>query len=74
MRHIVASINLNTINTIMEQTNTIYYINFGGGTIYFKVVDNNTIVCYDKSITMPLQRFIDFINTAKELGLKAGIL
>lgn len=57
----------------MEQITT-YYVDFGVGTVYFQAIDDNTIVCHDKQVTMPLQRFIDFINTAKELGLKAGKL
>lgn len=58
----------------MEETQIYYYIDFGGGTTYFKVIDSNTVVCHDRAVTMPLQRFIDFINTAKELGLNAGKL
>lgn len=57
-----------------NQVQTYYYIDFGGGSTYFKVIDSNTIVCRDKAVTMPLQRFIDFINTARELGLNAGKL
>lgn len=56
----------------MEQRIEIYKIDFGSGSIYFQVLNDNEVVCLDKTVTMPKQRLLDFIATAKVLGLNAG--
>lgn len=56
----------------MEQRIEIYKIDFGTGSIYFQTLNDNEVVCLDKTVTMPKQRLLDFIATAKVLGLNAG--
>lgn len=47
-----------------------YYVETCGRT-YFNVEDN-VIHAHGKRITMPKQKLLDFIATAKELGERAG--
>lgn len=56
----------------MEQRIEIYKIDFSSGSIYFQVLNDNEVVCRDRTVTMPRQRLLDFIATAKVLGLGAG--
>lgn len=57
----------------MTPTSDIYYIDTGQQTCYFTVIDDNTIITPGETrVIMPRARFIDFINTARVLGLKAG--
>ena len=58
----------------MIPTNDIYYVDTGQQTTYFTIADDNTIIAPMGRVTMPRARFIDFINTARVLGLKAGKL
>lgn len=58
----------------MNTPNDIYYVDTGQQTIYFAIADDNTIIAPTGRVTMPRARFIDFINTARVLGLKAGKL
>ena len=62
---------------IAQQRNTFslmetYYVETCGRT-YFNVEDN-VIHAHGKRITMPKQKLLDFIATAKELGIIAGKL
>lgn len=50
-----------------------YYIDFGGGTTYFHVVDG-IVICHDKNTNVPYDKLLSFIAVAKELGMKAGKL
>lgn len=56
----------------MESNVETYYVETCGRT-YFSVEDN-VIRARDKRITMPKQKLMDFIATAKELGIIAGKL
>lgn len=55
----------------MEQQE-IYYVGDEQSTRYFHIVDDNTVEHGDRLISIPRERFMDFIATAKVLGLKAG--
>lgn len=52
--------------------NTYYHLDTGNSTVYFKVLSDTEIVCNDKKVIIPIDKFLDFIHTANELGLKAG--
>lgn len=56
----------------MESNVETYYVETCGRT-YFNVEDN-VIQAHGKRITMPKQKLLDFIATAKELGIIAGKL
>lgn len=56
----------------METNVETYYVETCGRT-YFNVEDN-LIYAHGKYITMPKQKLLDFIATAKELGIIAGKL
>ena len=56
----------------MESNVETYYVETCGRT-YFNVEDN-VIHAHKKRITMPKQKLLDFIATAKELGIIAGKL
>ena len=58
--------------TLMESNVETYYMETCGRT-YFRVEDN-VIHAHGKRITMPKQKLLDFIATAKELGIIAGKL
>ena len=57
---------------LMESNVETYYVETCGRT-YFRVEDN-VIHAHGKRITMPKQKLLDFIATAKELGIIAGKL
>lgn len=52
----------------------IYKIDFGGGSIYLRALNGREVVCRDKTVAMSRKRLLAFIDTAQELGLKAGKL
>lgn len=52
----------------------IYYISDHFSTRYYKVVDDSTVQLGNDKYSIPLERFLDFIATAKVLGFKAGKL
>ena len=56
----------------MESNVETYYVETCGRA-YFNVEDN-VIQAHGKRITMPKQKLLDFIATAKELGIIAGKL
>lgn len=49
-----------------------YRLDTGDSAVYFKVLSDTEIACGGKTVTMPIGKFLDFIHTANELGLKAG--
>lgn len=57
----------------METIKETYYVDFGQGSVYYQVVDG-AVICHDKKSPISLNKFLDFIATAKELGHKAGRL
>jgi len=59
-------------NINMEQEKETYYVGDEQSTRYFSIVDDNTVKHGDCRISIPRERFMDFIATAKVLGLKAG--
>lgn len=58
---------------IMEQKE-IYFVGDELSTRYFHVIDENTVEQGELRISIPRERFLDFIATARVLGLKAGKL
>lgn len=44
----------------------------GKNKVYFNILSDTKISCNHRIYTMPIEKFIDFIHTANELGLKAG--
>lgn len=59
----------------MEENNReIYYINLGSTTLYFHVFSSTEVIFRGCPFKLPRQKLIDFISTAKVLGLKAGRL
>lgn len=52
----------------------IYKIEFGGGSIYLRALNDREVVCRDKTVAMPRKRLLEFVAIAQELGLKAGKL
>ncbi len=56
----------------MEQE--IYYVGDEQSTSYFNIVDDNTVEHGNCRISIPRERFMGFIATARVLGLKAGKL
>ena len=57
---------------IMERE--IYFVGDELSTRYFHVIDENTVEQGGQRIGIPRERFLDFIATARVLGLKAGKL
>lgn len=55
----------------METTNETYFVNFGGGTVYYQVIDGR-VYSKDRLTNITIQQFLDYIAAAKELGHKAG--
>lgn len=55
-------------------TQEIYYIDFGTSKLYYKVLDDNTVISKDHRTTISRDKFLDFLATAKELGHKTGKL
>lgn len=55
----------------MEQKT--YYLDTGNDCVYFNVIDCET-VCRDTTSRVSEDKLITFLQTAKELGLKAGSL
>lgn len=51
-----------------------YYVDFGGGTAYFRAMSESEVIAPDGAHTIPISRLMDFISTARELGFKAGEL
>lgn len=49
----------------------IYFIDTGRSRVYFNVTDG-VVSCHDKSTPVSYDKFITFIQTARELGLMAG--
>ena len=58
---------------IMEQQE-IYFVGDELSTRYFRIIDENTVEQGELRISIPRERFLDFIATARVLGLKAGKL
>ncbi len=52
----------------------IYFVGDELSTRYFHVIDENTVEQGELRISIPRERFLDFIATARVLGLKAGKL
>lgn len=57
---------------IMERE--IYFVGDELSTRYFRIIDENTVEQGELRISIPRERFLDFIATARVLGLKAGKL
>lgn len=53
-------------------TEEIYYIDYGAAKVYYKVLDNGTVVVGDSSVTLSREKFLDYLATARVLGHKAG--
>ena len=53
-------------------THETYYIDFGTAKLYYQVIDDNTIISRDKTVTLPKDKFLTFLAIAKELGHKTG--
>lgn len=58
---------------IMEQKE-IYFVGDELSTRYFRIIDENTVEQGELRISIPRERFLDFIATARVLKLKAGKL
>lgn len=59
----------------MENSNfndEVYFLDTGKNKVYFNILSDTKISCNHRIYTMPIEKFIDFIHTANELGLKAG--
>lgn len=52
----------------------IYYLRIASGTVYLKIVDDNTVDVRGDRITLQRVKLMDFLETARLLGLKAGRL
>lgn len=50
----------------------VYYIDFGTAKVYYQVYVNNTVICKDGKVHIPLAKFLDYLATARELGHKTG--
>lgn len=57
-----------------DNTREIYYISGGFSSRYYHIIDDNTVQLRNTKYSIPCHRFLDFIATAKILGLKAGKL
>ncbi len=57
----------------METNRETYFVDFGQGSVYYQVVDR-AIFADGKRSAVSIDKFLDFIATAKELGHKAGRL
>lgn len=57
-----------------DNTREIYYISDRFSSRYYHIIDDNTVQLGNTKYSIPLHRFLDFIATAKILGLKAGKL
>lgn len=57
---------------IMERE--IYFVGDELSTRYFRIIDENTVEQGGQRISIPRERFLDFIATARILRLKAGEL
>lgn len=53
-------------------THETYYIDFGTAKLYYQVIDDNTIISRDKTVTLPKDKFLTFLAIAKELEHKTG--
>ena len=59
--------------TTMEQNTETYYLDTGSSTVWFNVTDGS-VTLRGHATPVPYDKFITFLQTAKELGLKAGRL
>lgn len=57
-----------------DNTREIYYISDRFSSRYYHIIDDNTVQLGNTKYSIPRHRFLDFIATAKILGLKAGKL
>lgn len=50
----------------------IYFVDYGAGKVYYKLLDDNTIVAQDRTITLSRDKFLDYLATARVLGHNTG--
>lgn len=60
---------------IMEDRQEIYYVDYGAGKVYYRTVGENLVERVGGlTATMPREKFLDYLATARVLGHKAGRL
>lgn len=57
----------------MEQNTETYYLDTGSSKVWFNVADGS-VTLHGQATPVPYDKFITFLQTARELGLKAGRL
>lgn len=61
--------------TIMEDRQGIYYVDYGAGKVYYRAVGENFVERVGGlTATMPREKFLDYLATARVLGHKTGRL
>lgn len=58
----------------MGNNTEIYFVDYGASKVYYTLSDDNTIVTQGRTVTLPKEKFLDFLATAKVLGYKTGRL
>lgn len=59
---------------IMEDRHEIYYVDYGAAKVYYRMDGDNAVCVQDRRVTMPREKFLDYLATARVLGHKTGKL
>lgn len=56
----------------LEIKQEVYFIDFGTARVYYKILEEGSVISRDRKTTISRQKFLDYLATAKELGHKTG--
>lgn len=58
----------------MEDIQETYYVDYGAAKVYYRMDGDSAVCVQDRRVTMPREKFLDYLATARVLGHKSGRL